>query len=70
MSAIYEKVEVVGTSTESLSDAVRNAVASVEGVGEGYSWFELVEQRGAVKEGKVVEFQVTVKVGRRLHGGA
>ena len=37
MSTVYEKVEVVGTSTQSLSDAVKNAVASVGGVGEGYS---------------------------------
>ena len=65
MSTVYDKIEVVGTSTQSLSDAVRNAVAGVEGVSEGYSWFEVVEQRGAVKEGKVAEFQVTVKVGRR-----
>ena len=70
MSTVYEKVEAVGTSTESLSDAVKNAVAGVEGAGEGCSWFEVLEQRCAVKEGKVFEFQVTVKVNRRKAAGA
>lgn len=65
MSA-YKKIEVIGTSTESFADAVREAVAVASKEAKSASWFEVVEQRGAIKGGKVAEFQVTVRVGYKL----
>lgn len=64
--AAYKKIEIIGTSTESFADAVRAAVAEASKEAKNASWFEVVEQRGAIKGGKVAEFQVTVRVGYKL----
>lgn len=64
--AAYRKIEIIGTSTESFADAVRTAVAEASKEAKNASWFEVVEQRGAIKAGKVAEFQVTVRVGYKL----
>jgi flavin-binding protein dodecin len=62
---VYGKLELVGTSTESLSDAVQVAVAKAQETVKNLGWFEVTEQRGAIRDGKV-EFQVTISVGYRL----
>ena len=62
----YKLIEIVGTSTKGYDDAVRHAVAEAAKTLEGLAWFEVVEQRGMIHDGKVVEFQVTVKIGFRL----
>ncbi|WP_442505274.1 dodecin [Novipirellula sp. SH528] len=59
----YKKIEIVGTSTVSMEDAVNNAVAQASGSVRGLSWFEVVETRGTIAEGKVSHWQVTVKIG-------
>jgi flavin-binding protein dodecin len=66
MDKTYRKIEIVGTSTESLSDAVRNGIAKAADHVDHVSWFEVVEQRGSVEDGRVTQFQVTLKVGFRL----
>ncbi len=53
--------EVVGISNVSFSEAVKNAVKKLIDKGEKVYWFEIVEQRGAVK-GSEVEFQVKVNL--------
>ena len=63
---VYQKIQLVGTSSTSLSDAIAVAVAKAATVLKNPSWFEVVEQRGAIADGKVREFQVTVLVGGRL----
>ena len=65
-SSVYKKIEVVGTSKKSLTDAVQVAVAQAAETVKNMSWFEVVEQRGAIHDGKVAEFQVTVKIGFRV----
>jgi hypothetical protein len=65
-NSVYKKIEVVGTSTKSLSDAVKVAVARAADTVKSMSWFEVVEQRGAIRDGKVTEYQVTVKIGFRV----
>ncbi|MBN1844427.1 MAG: dodecin domain-containing protein [Sedimentisphaerales bacterium] len=55
-------LEVVGTSTKSFSDAVRTAVDRLLEDGKRVHFFEVIEQRGAVREGKLKEFQVKVKI--------
>lgn len=54
-------MEVVGISNISFSDAVKNAVKKLVDGGNKMYWFEIVEQRGAVK-GNDIEFQVKVKI--------
>jgi len=66
MAAIYKITEVVGTSPTSFAEAVRAAVSEAAKTVRNMSWFEVVEQRGHIEEGKVTEFQVTVKVGFKL----
>jgi dodecin len=61
---VYKKIEVVGTSTVSFSDAVQTAVTRAGETVKNISWFEVVEHRGAVRDGKI-EFQATVKIGYR-----
>jgi flavin-binding protein dodecin len=64
--AVYKKVEIVGTSKTSFAEAVKVAVAEAAKSLRHMSWFEVVEQRGAIKDGKVLEFQVTVRIGFKV----
>jgi hypothetical protein len=66
MSGVYKKIDVVGTSKESFADATRVAIAEVAKTVKNTSWFEVAEMRGAIKDGKVSEFQVTVRVGFKV----
>ncbi len=66
MSNVFKKVEVVGTSSTSFADAVKSAVAEASKTIRHISWFEVIEQRGSVKDGNVYEFQVTINVGFKL----
>ena len=66
MGATYKKIEVVGTSPKSFADAVKSAVEEAAKTVRGMGWFEVVEERGRIVDGRVKEFQVTVKVGFRL----
>jgi flavin-binding protein dodecin len=62
----YRVTEVVGTSTESIHQAVRNGVARASRTLHGLEWFEVLETRGSISDGQVDEFQVTMKIGFRL----
>ncbi len=64
--SVYKKIEIVGTSSKSFSDAVHNAVSRASSTVRNTAWFEVVEHRGRVNEGKIDQFQVTVKIGFRL----
>lgn len=66
MGSVYKLIEVVGTSTENYEDAINNAVSKASQSLKAISWFEVIQQRGAVKDGKVVEYQVILKVGFKL----
>jgi flavin-binding protein dodecin len=66
MAGTWKKIELVGTSTESFADAVRSAVKDASKSLRKMGWFEVVEQRGAIKDGKVLEFQVTIAVGFKV----
>jgi flavin-binding protein dodecin len=69
-SHIYKKIEVVGSSTTSIDDAIRNAVEVASHSLDHMDWFEVVETRGDIKDGSVHYFQVTVKIGFRLNDEA
>ena len=59
----YRLTEVVGTSRESIHQAVRNGVARAGETVRHIDWFELKEVRGTVRDGQVDAFQVTLKLG-------
>jgi flavin-binding protein dodecin len=63
---VYKKIELVGTSPNSFYEAVSNAVAKAAESIHGLSWFEVVEMRGSIADGKVKEFQSTVRIGFRV----
>jgi len=60
---VFKKIEVVGTSPESFSEATANAITKASSTIHNLSWFEVTEQRGNIAEGKIRQFQVTIKVG-------
>ena len=63
---VYKKIDVVGCSPVSIENAVALAVAKASESLHGLSWFELKEVRGAIKDGKPVEWQVTLQLGFKL----
>lgn len=62
----YKLVELVGSSPNGTDEAIRNALASAAKTIRHIDWFEVIETRGHVVEGKVAHFQVTLKVGFRI----
>lgn len=62
---VFKKLELVGTSTKSMSDAITNAVARAKQMEPHLRWFEVVEQRGAVIDGEI-QYQVTISLGVKL----
>jgi dodecin len=63
---IYKKLELVGSSATSIEDAVMNALTRAQKTIRNMRWFEVVETRGHIEDGKINEWQVTVKVGFTL----
>jgi len=63
---IYKKIELVGSSPESIEDAVKNALSRASQSLRNLRWFEVVETRGHIEGGKVDHWQVTIKVGFTL----
>ncbi len=59
---MFQMLEVVGVSPNSFSDAVKNAVKAVAQSGKKASWIQVVEERGAVRDGELKEYQVVLKV--------
>lgn len=62
----YRLVEVVGSSPDSVDQAIRNAVEDAAKTLRNIHWFQVVETRGHIEGGKVKHFQVTVKLGFTL----
>ena len=63
---VYKLVEIVGSSASGTDDAIRNAIATAAKTLRKIDWFEVIETRGHVDDGKVAHYQVTLKVGFRL----
>ena len=63
---VFKKIELVGTSNESFSDAAAAAIARAAQTIKHMSWFEVTEQRGSISDGKIAEYQVTVRIGFRV----
>jgi flavin-binding protein dodecin len=63
---IYKLTEIVGSSPNSIEEAVGNAVTRAAKSIRNMRWFEVMETRGVINEGKVSQWQVTVKIGFTL----
>ena len=66
---VYKLVDLVGTLKESVTDAVQNAITRATSTIRNIRWFEVVQVRGDVSDGKVGHYQVTLKVGFTLDEG-
>lgn len=63
---IYKTIELVGSSTQSVEDAVQKAVAKAAETVRNLRWFEIVETRGHIEGGRIAHWQVTLKLGFTL----
>jgi hypothetical protein len=63
---VYKTTELVGTSTTSIEAAVGQAVERAGKTLRNMGWFEIVETRGRIEDGKIAHWQVTLKIGFRL----
>ncbi|MGE0080355.1 MAG: dodecin [Thiohalomonadaceae bacterium] len=66
---VYKLVELVGSSTTSSDEAVQNAIARASETLRNLDWFEVLEIRGNLANGRVAHWQVRVKVGFRVEEG-
>jgi flavin-binding protein dodecin len=64
--SVYKIVEVVGTSEKSVSQAIEAAISKASETLRNLGWFEVIQTRGDIKDGKVNRYQVTLKVGFTL----
>jgi flavin-binding protein dodecin len=65
---VYKLIELTGTSTVSVVDAVDKAIQRAHKTIKNLRWFQVVETRGAINKGKVDHWQVTIKVGFTVEG--
>jgi len=64
----YKKIEIVGSSRNSIEEAIENALAECSKSVSNLEWFEVVDVRGHIEHGRVGHYQVTVKVGFKIEG--
>jgi len=63
---IYKKIELTGSSSVGIQEAIENAIAKASQSIHNMRWFEVIETRGHIDSGKVAHWQVTIKVGFTL----
>lgn len=64
----YKKLEVVGSSTTGIEDAINNALSECSKSIKNMEWFEVQETRGHIENNQVAHYQVVIKVGFRIEG--
>ncbi len=69
MDNVYAITEVVGSSKNSIEEAVGNALQTASQTLRNLEWFEVTQIRGHVENGKVGHYQVGVKLGMRYERG-
>jgi flavin-binding protein dodecin len=67
---IYKTIELVGSSTVGVEDAIRKAIAKAAESVRNLRWFEVTETRGHIEGGQVAHWQITLKIGFTLEDGA
>jgi dodecin len=63
---VYKMLELTGSSAISIEEAVQNAVSKAHETVRNIQWFQVIETRGHVMDGKVAHWQVTIKLGFTL----
>ena len=63
---VYKAVELTGSSTTGTDDAVRNAIERAGKTVRNIKWFQVIETRGHVEDGRIAHWQVTIKAGFTL----
>lgn len=63
---VYKQIELTGSSTTSIEDAVQKAIAKASQSLRGLHWFQIVDTRGQIEKNAVARWQVTIKVGFTL----
>jgi flavin-binding protein dodecin len=69
MDHTYKISEIVGSSPDGIDGAIRNGITRASKTLRNLDWFEVTDIRGAMNEGSIAWFQVTMKVGFRLDDG-
>jgi flavin-binding protein dodecin len=67
---VYKIIQLAGSSTVSIEDAIQHAVTRASQTLKNLRWFEVIETRGQVEEGTVAHYQVVIKVGFSLEDAA
>lgn len=65
-NGVYKMIEIVGSSTTGIEDAIEQAIERANKTLDHLDWFEVVQTRGYVENGKVKYYQVIIKIGFRL----
>ena len=65
---VYRVIELVGTSEESIEDAINSAVSRADATLRNLRWFEVLRTSGHIADGRVAHYQVTLKVGFTMEG--
>ncbi len=63
---VYKKIELTGSSTVGIQEAIENAVSKAAANTDNMRWLEVIETRGHIENGKVAHWQVTIKIGFAL----
>ena len=66
---VYRVINLVGSSEKSIDDAIKTAISRAGKTLRNLRWFEVAEMRGHIEEGKVLHYQVTLKVGFTIDDG-
>jgi flavin-binding protein dodecin len=67
---IYRVIELVGSSESSIEDAINGAIARANATIRNLRWFEVVDTRGQIENGKVGHYQVHLRVGFTMEDAA
>lgn len=62
----YKIIDLVGSSENGTDEAIRNAISKASVSVKNMDWFEVVESRGHIVDGKIAHYQVTIRVGFRI----
>ena len=66
---VYKIVELVGSSKDSIEDAIQTAIKRADATLRNLRWFEVIQTRGHVENGQVSHYQLVLKAGFTLEGG-
>lgn len=63
---VYKMLELTGSSVTGIEDACQRAIAKAHETVRNIRWFNVIETRGHVEDGRIAHWQVTIKVGFTL----